>query len=108
MIKKIMVLFIALGSATMMVLADGEVKHSAKPKDGFVPDAQTAIAIAVAVWNPIYGKDNIEKEKPYSAKLTNGVWIVEGSLPKPMTVGGWAIAEISKEDGKILRVSHGK
>jgi hypothetical protein len=24
------------------------------PKDGMVPNAQTAIAIAIAVWNPVY------------------------------------------------------
>jgi hypothetical protein len=26
-----------------------------QPKKGYVPDEQTAIAIAVAVWTPIYG-----------------------------------------------------
>jgi NTF2 fold immunity protein len=32
---------------------------------------------------------------------------VEGSLPKGAK-GGVALAEISKEDGRIIRVSHGK
>src|SRR5690242_13145116 len=60
--------------------ADGE-----KPAQGFVPDAKTAIKIAVAVWEPIYGEKQIAKEKPYRAKLlTNAVWKVEGSLPE-----GW-------------------
>jgi hypothetical protein len=73
-----------------------------------VPDAKTAIRIAVAVWEPIYGEEQIAGEKPYTARLsTNGVWIVEGTLPKGY-VGGVAIAEIAKEDGKILRVSHGR
>ena len=56
-----------------------------KPKDGFVPDAKTAIKIAVAV----------------------GVWTVEGSLPADR-LGGVALAEIAKDDGRVLRVSHGQ
>ena len=93
----------------VIVLAAETAKHSFKPKDGYVPDAKTAIKIAVAVWEPIYGEKQIAGEKPYSASLdTNGVWIVEGSLPKGMVKGGVAIAEIAKDDGRILRVSHGK
>ena len=88
-------------------------RHSIKPKDGFVPDAKTAVRIAVAVREPIYGADIIAQEKPYRARLdTNGVWIVEGTLRKSWSIaptfGGVAIAEIAKEDARILRVSHGK
>jgi hypothetical protein len=98
--------FAALAAA--VVFAAETAKHNVKPKDGYVPDAKTAIKIAVAVWEPIYGEKQIAGEKPYTARLdTNGVWIVEGSLPKGY-LGGVAIAEIAKEDGKILRVSHGK
>ena len=78
-----------------------------KPKDGCVPDADTAIEIAVAVWSPIYGADHIAGEKPYHATLKEGVWIIEGSLPEGYN-RGVARAEIAKEDGKILLVSHGK
>ena len=82
-------------------------KHNYKPKEGYVPDEETAIQIAVAVWIPIYGEEPIEGEKPYRAKLDNGVWTVEGSLPEGW-LGGVAVAEIAKDDGCILRVSHGK
>jgi len=71
-----------------------------------VPDGATAIKIAVAVWEPIYGRGQIASEAPYSAKLNKGVWLVEGHLPQG--VGGVAEVEISKETGKILRVWHGK
>ena len=97
--------FVALAAA--VVFAAEIAKHSFKPKDGYVPDAKTAIKIAVAVWEPIYGEDKIAGEKPYRAHLANGVWTVEGSLPAG-SVGGVAIAEIAKDDGKILRVSHGQ
>ena len=82
---------------------------SAKPKEGFVPDAQTAIRIAEAVWIPIYGEAHIESERPFTATLSNGVWTVQGSLPPdPDIRGGVALAEIAKDDGRILRVIHGK
>jgi hypothetical protein len=82
-------------------------RNSYKPKDGYVPDEQTAIAIAVAVWIPIYGKEQIESEKPFKATLKDGVWFVTGSLRENM-VGGTAIAEISQDSGGILRVIHYK
>jgi len=79
-----------------------------RPPNGYVPDEKTAIAIAVAAWIPIYGKENIEKEKPYKAVLKDGVWTVTGSLPKPFTLGGVAEAQISQETGRILKIIHGK
>lgn len=94
---------IALGGC-----ASPATKHAYKPVSGYVPDEQTAIKIAVAVWEPIYGAAQIAEEKPYRARLdSRGVWIVEGSLPK-YTPGGVAIAEIARDDGRILRVSHDK
>lgn len=78
-----------------------------RPSQGFVPDQATAIKIAVAVWEPIYGQTMIADEAPYKAKLSGGVWVVEGSLPAGM-LGGVALAEVAKDDGRVLRVSHGK
>jgi len=88
-----------------VALAAELAKHSYMPDAGYVPDAKTAIKIAVAVWEPVYGEKQIAKQKPYHANLTNGVWTVEGSYHG---VGGVALAEISKEDARLLRVTHGK
>jgi len=88
-----------------------ESPHNYKPPEGYVPDANTAIQIALAVWLPIYGQKQIDSEKPYKAILKDGVWTVSGSMPpsRPgrIMVGGVAVAEISKVDGTILRISHG-
>ena len=81
--------------------------HKFTPQQGYVPDRDTAIKIAVAVWEPIYGKASIAKQSPYNATLKDGVWVVTGTLPERM-LGGVALAEISKEEGTILRVSHGR
>jgi len=78
------------------------------PPNGVVPDEETAIKIAEAIWLPIYG-DKIKDEQPYVARLCGDkkTWFVHGSLPKGMT-GGTAEMEINKKDGKILTITHGK
>ncbi len=88
------------------VVAMAEPPHSYVPPNGFVPDAQTAIEIAKAVWRPIYGTRHLDQE-PFKAELKNDVWHVEGSLPEGY-LGGVAEAEIAKSTGCILRVSHGQ
>ena len=98
--------FLAITCSLTLALA-AEPKHTYMPAAGYIPDEATAIKIAVAVWEPIYGAAQIAGEKPYHATLRDGVWTVTGSLPK-LTPGGVAIAEISKEDGRVIRVSHGK
>jgi hypothetical protein len=75
-------------------------------KDGYVPNKETAIKIAEAIWLPIYG-ENVLKEKPYRAELKEGkIWIVAGTLHEEY--GGVAYAEISKKNGCILKVYHTK
>jgi len=78
------------------------------PPNGFVPDSGTAVRVAVAVWIPIYGASQIRSEQPYVATLKDGVWIVTGTLPRQYNVGGVAMARISKRDGRILFVLHGR
>jgi hypothetical protein len=101
------VLILCLAVSVLIACAEEEQKHNYKPEEGYVPDAETAIKIAVAVWIPIYGEEQIEGEKPYSASLKDGIWYVAGSLPQG-GLGGVAEAEIAKESGCILRISHGE
>src|SRR5712671_5102270 len=100
----------AIVAASLLVfsnaLAQQPAPHSFKPKAGFVPDQITALKIAEAVWLPIYGAE-IYNKRPFTAKLKGDVWIVEGTLPKDM-VGGVPLAEISRVDGRVIRVSHGQ
>ncbi len=72
-----------------------------------MPDAATAIKIAEAVWTPIYGEEKLKRERPFTAQLVKGVWIVQGTLPEGW-LGGTAYAEISKETGCVLNVTHFK
>ena len=93
-----------------LCIAQRPQPQGARPTKGFVPDSATAVRIAVAVWIPIYGEQQIMSEQPFVAKLKDDVWTVEGSLPPapPGTVveGGTAVAKIAKRDGRILFVVH--
>src|SRR5262245_8603242 len=82
-------------------------EHSYSPPDGFVPDATTAIAIAEAVLIPIYGRAEVEAERPFSASLKGGDWTVLGHQEANQT-GGAALVVIDKSSGRIVRVSHGR
>lgn len=73
----------------------------------YVPDKETAIRIAEAIWVPIYG-EKIYNQKPYIVTLVDSsIWVVTGTLPENKR-GGVAYIEIQKNDCKILKVTHGK
>jgi hypothetical protein len=89
--------------STGALFAADKPKHNTMSKvTGVVPDDATAIRIAVAVWEPIYGAKTIAAQKPFHAELAAGIWTVHGSLPKGW-IGGDALAEISKAG--VLSVS---
>jgi len=77
------------------------------PKEGLVPTAEIAVEIADVILSNIFGKENIEEQKPFSINLEGNIWIIDGYL-EPGVKGGTAYIEINKENGEILKVSHGK
>jgi hypothetical protein len=100
-----------------IVLVSSAVAQGIQPKEGFVPNQETAIRIAEAVLIPIWGKDKIESERPFAAELKESTWTVYGALRCPdgkggsTTVGcrgGVATVEISRVDARVLSVSHGR
>ena len=85
--------------------------HSYHPNEGYVASEQTAKSIAEAVLIPIYGKENIEKQKPFKVILKDETWIVEGSTPDNrgrIYLGGVFMIRISKFTGEILFLTHSK
>jgi len=88
------------------------------PKRDYVPDSETAIAIAEAVFIPVFGKKKVESERPFRATLRDDVWTVAGALycpdgrPQtdrpPTCVGGVAVVKISKIDAHIISMTHYK
>ena len=71
---------------------DQPITHSYVPHKGFIPDEATAAAVAEAILIPIYGKNVIEKQKPFNVKLTKNVFLIK----------------IDKTDGRVLHVTHSR
>jgi len=76
-----------------------------RPTAGYVPDSQTAVAIATAVLIPIYGKATIDAEKPWHTGLKGGVWTVVGTF-NGKGCGGEAMVQIDKKSAAIIFVGH--
>ena len=86
-------------------------EHEYIPPNGYVPDENTALKIAEAIWLPLYGKE-IYDEKPFTVELKDSlIWIVQGTLVQrpPYNIrGGVAYIEIQKSNCKILKVGQGR
>ena len=77
-------------------------------KYGVIEDAESAANVGIAMLSGMYGKENIESQKPFKVELINDLfWSVKGSLP-PYAVGGTAFILIQKKDGRVLNFFHGK
>lgn len=99
--KFYIIFLLAAGNTPSLTFVEQQVKTD------YVPDKETAIRIAEAIWLPIYD-DQIYQSKPFVARLKNAhVWIVEGTLDKD-EVGGVPYIEIQRKDCRILKVYHGK
>jgi hypothetical protein len=82
------------------------IGYNAYDKD-IVSDSLSAVLIAKAAWYPLYGKEKIEKEKPFRVTEYKKYWTVAGSLPDGY-FGGTAHIVIRKSDGKVMLVWHEK
>ena len=94
---------------------------SFKENKSYVPNSETAIKIAEAVWLPIYG-NGIYDKTPFIAELEgDSIWHVYGTLTQPkdyidkngdtvitLREGGVPEFFLYKSDGRIIQVSHGK
>jgi hypothetical protein len=82
------------------------VARSERPKDGFVPTAEIAARVAEAIVSAVYGEAAAAHERPFRARLRGNVWTVIGTLNPPGVLGGVAIVQISRIDGRILFALH--
>jgi hypothetical protein len=95
--KRIVVSLIISAICSISVGTAGEGKY-------YVPDAATAIRIAIAFWERILSPEQVAKSKPFHAKLKNDIWIVDGSLPVDR-VDRVPVTKVSQKDGRNVRFS---
>jgi hypothetical protein len=107
-----MMLKILLGAATIVLASDASATgQSFAPTRAVIPDQATATAVGAAILHAYFGKEQFRdfgKEQfrdgaGYEATLEDSVWTVWESLPKG-TIGGGPVVELSKADGRVLRI----
>lgn len=76
------------------------------PKEGLVPDKETAIKIAEVVLFRLYGEDSIKLQRPYVVKEDDYIWWISGTLPKDHFGSAFNIG-ISKHTAAILSLTLG-
>lgn len=111
MTKKAIIIVAAIGSLAAILgywfypRYSSKIRYHDPELYGIVATEQTACQIAEAVWLQVYG-DVIYNSRPFNATLKDSVWIVQGTLH--FERGGTPYMEISKRDGKILKIVHYK
>jgi len=78
----------------------------ALPKEGLVPDKETAIKIAEVVLFRLYGEDCIKLQRPYVVKEDDYIWWISGTMPKDSFGVVFKIG-ISKQTAAILHLTVG-
>jgi NTF2 fold immunity protein/Clp amino terminal domain, pathogenicity island component len=79
---------------------DMRTLSSLEPNSDLVPDAETAMRIAEALWIPQYGADTVARQAPLQAELKFNVWIVTGTSSAEAPL----FAFIHQADGQILDI----
>lgn len=77
------------------------------PSAGVVSDQIVAKSVANAYLTAVYGAEEIRGEQPLRARLSKGVWTVEGVLPRGFK-GGVAVILICQRNGRVLSITHGE
>lgn len=76
-------------------------------KSVIIINSSTAIKIVEPILFSIYGKENIESQKPYENYFIENYWVITGTLPEDM-LGGTFLVIIDARNSKVLKITHGK
>jgi hypothetical protein len=109
----------AILAAVLLMALSSSTQNSQPSTNIRVPDEAAALRIAAPALIRVYGKRQIDYERPLTAVLENGVWKVHGTLCCPdregrrmcevgRCVGGVAEVKVRQSDSRILSISHGK
>lgn len=106
----ILVTTLTIASSAIAQTSDSKPEVVAQPatssNTAVVPDLKAAQRIAEAVWEARFGIQTVEKYRPYQGHLENDVWHVWGTAIEEGNVrgGGMPSIEISRQDGRVIRV----
>lgn len=76
-------------------------------EENLLKESTTAIKVAETILFGIYGKKEIEGEKPYEIYLIKNYWVIQGSLPMG-SIGGVFLIILNAKNAAVIKISHGK
>ncbi len=89
------------------VLANNKLHNIINSKDKIIKNQETLISVIEPILFDIYGKKNIEDQKPYGINDFGNYYVVNGTLDKNY-IGGTFLIIIDKRNAQILKMTHGK
>lgn len=81
--------------------------HNVIGKESILTKEKKVIEFAEIILFDIYGKKNIERQKPYNIFQIDKYWLISGTLSKEIK-GGTFMMIIDSRNYKIIRLIHGK
>jgi hypothetical protein len=90
-----------------LVLSEESQHNVVDKKSIIIKDSSIAIKVVEPILFSIYGKENIESQKPYESYFIEKYWVITGTLPNNMK-GGVFLIIIDARDSRILKITHGK
>jgi hypothetical protein len=85
------------------------LQHTGAPPRGdgvaVIPTAEVAIAVHDATASAAFGRDLVQKERPFYAVRVGEFWFVTGTMPKG-ALGGVASSVMRASNGEVLRLIH--
>ena len=92
----------------LKIALNGKAQHNViDNKTIILKDKNTAINVAEVILFNLYGKENIQNQKPYKADLIDNYWVISGSLEENM-LGGTFLIILDSRNSKVLKITHGK
>lgn len=85
------------------------IKKKINCEECLVTKEETAVGIAESVLFESYGKDQIEKQRPYNVSIENdSIWHLKGTFWQIGCCGGTFEIDILAKDGRVKYMMHGK
>ena len=89
------------------VIANNKLHNIINLTNKIIKSNETLIKIVEPILFDIYGKNNIEKQKPYEINDFENYYVINGTLKKEH-IGGVFLIIIDKRNSQILKITHGK
>ena len=89
------------------VIANNKLHNIINSTDKIIKTKEILIKIVEPILFDIYGKNNIEKQKPYEINDFENYYVINGTLEKGYK-GGTFLLIIDKRNSQILKITHGK